>query len=174
MTKTKSLYLASAAALAFLLGGCASVEGDFPSLSKRAYETDTPVEDPAQTPAPITTSLSAALKAQTDALVARAQKAHAAYESALPAASATAGSAAGSAVGSEAWVNAQMMLSRADGARADSVAALAEMDELTARERNKGADAGLIALLAKPQSQIAALVKAQTEEIDRLARLIGV
>ena len=159
--------------VALLLGGCTSVSGDFPSLSKRPYETDKPVEDPAQAPLPVSTALTPALQAQTEALVARAQKAHAAYQNALPGASSAAQAAAGAATGSEAWVNAHMALSRADGVRADSVAALGEIDELITRERDKGADAGLIGLLSKPQSQIAELVNAQTTEIDRLARLIG-
>jgi hypothetical protein len=66
-----------------------------------------------------------------------------------------------------------MIVSRAEGARADGVAALSEIDQLIARERDKGADKGLIALLAGPQSQLAAIVDEDTAEIDRLARLIG-
>ena len=77
-------------------------------------------------------------------------------------------------MGSESWVNAHMLLSRADAARSDSVAALGEIDRLIAGEREKGADAGLVSLLSVPQSQIAALVNAQTAEIERLSRLIGV
>jgi hypothetical protein len=160
-------------AFATLLSGCASIEGDFPSLSKRAYETDTPVEDPAAMPAPITTALPADLERQTDALVARARKAHNAFESALGAARSTAQSASGTATGSEAWVNAHMVLSRTDGARADAVAALGEMDQLITRERDKGADVGLVALLSGPQGQIAELVNAENAEVDRLARVIG-
>jgi hypothetical protein len=167
------LCLANAAALALLLGGCSSVEGDFPSLSKRPYETDNPLEDPAPPPAPVTGVLPAELQAKTDDLVSRSRKAHAAFEAALPAARSAAQSASGSTVGSEGWVNAHMVLSKADGARADAVAALSEMDQLIAAERNKGADAGLIGLLATPQGEIAELVNAETAEIQRLAGMIG-
>jgi hypothetical protein len=162
------------AASALLLSGCANIEGDFPSLSKRPYETDTPVEDISTTPAPNTTALPADLDRQTDALVARARKAHSAFENALGAARSAAQSASGSASGSESWVNAHMVLSRADGARADAVAALGEMDQLIARQRDKGADAGLVVLLSRPQGQIAELVNAENAEIERLSRLIGV
>jgi hypothetical protein len=166
----KALILAASAAL---LSGCASIEGDFPSLSKRVYETDTPIEDPSAMPAQVTTALPADLERQTDTLVARARKAHNAFESALGAARSTAQAASGSATGSEAWVNAHMVLSRADTARADAVAALGEMDQLIARERDKGADTGLVALLAQPQSRISELVNAENAEVERLAKMIG-
>jgi hypothetical protein len=53
------------------------------------------------------------------------------------------------------------------------VAALSEIDQLIARERDKGADRGLIALLAQPQGQLAAIVNEDSTEIDRLATMIG-
>lgn len=168
---TKPIFAATGIAL--LLSGCASVEGDFPSLSKRPYETDTPAIEPVESAQPLTTTLPAELRAKTDALLARARKAHAAYEAAMPSARSFAQSASGSANGSEGWVNAHMQLSRADGTRADAVAALGEIDRLIAIERDKGADSGLVALLSQPQAQIAAMVNEETIEIDRLARLIG-
>jgi hypothetical protein len=171
---TTKAYLTSTVALALLLSGCASADGDFPSLSKRAYETDNPLEDVPAPPAPLTGVLPAELQTQTDAFVARARKAHDAFEATLPAARAATQSASGAASGSERWVNAHMILSRSDGARADAVEALSEIDGLIAVERNKGADAGLIALLATPQGQIAELVAAETAEINRLASMIGV
>jgi hypothetical protein len=164
----------SAVLLAFLLTGCTSVEGDFPSLSKRPYETDDPLAEPVVAAAPVTTELPADLRAQTDALVARARKAHAAFEAALPAARSAAQSASGAVSGSEAWVNGHMVISRADGARADAVEALSELDRLVQSERDKGADSGLIALLAVPQGQIGEIVNAETAEIDRLSNMIGI
>jgi hypothetical protein len=114
------------------------------------------------------------LQAQTDAFVARARRAHDAFEAKLPAARSAAQSANGAASGSEGWVKAHMEVSRADSARADAVAALSEIDQLIAQERNRGADAGLIGLLAEPQAKIAELVNAETAEINRLAKLIGI
>lgn len=158
---------------ALMLGGCAGGKGDFPSLSKRPYETSNPVEEPVAVPQPATTVLPADLKAQTDMLLARARAAHSKFEAALPAARLAAESAKGSAAGSEGWVEANMLLSRADGARGDAVAGLGEIDELIAERREQGGDPGLLALLAVPQGQIAAMVNEETVEIDRLALLIG-
>lgn len=174
MSTKLSHSLMAIAPLGLLLGGCASLEGEFPSLSKRPYESADPLAVPEAAPAPVSTSLPAALQTQVDALLQRARAAQSAYEAALPTARNAAQGAAGSAVGSEAWVNAHMLVSRADSARADAVAALGEIDRLIAGEREKGADVGLVALLSAPQAQIAALVNAQTAEIDRLSRLIGV
>jgi hypothetical protein len=156
-----------------LLSGCASVEGDFPSLSKRPYETDKPVVDTAKPPV-LTSALPADLKQQTDALLARSERAHAAFAETIPIARSAAHEAAGSAAGSEAWVNAHMLLSRADGARADGVAALGEIDSLIAAQRDKGADTGLLSLLENQQARIASTVSADTAEINRLTTLIGV
>jgi hypothetical protein len=161
------------ALLVFLLTGCASVEGDFPSLSKRDYESADPLAIPEAPPPLVSTALPAELKTKTDALLVRARTAHSAFEAALAPARAAAQAASGAPAGSEAWVQAHMILSRADGARADAVAALGELDQLISAERDKGADKGLIALLAQPQGQLAAIVNEDSAEIDRLARLIG-
>ena len=162
------------ASAALTLTGCASIEGDFPPLSKRPYESADPLAEPEAVAAPLSTTLPADLQTKVTALLARARAAQASFNTALPAATNAAQSAAGGTVGSESWVNAHMLLSRADAARSDSVAALGEIDRLIAGEREKGADAGLVSLLSVPQSQIAALVNAQTAEIERLSRLIGV
>jgi hypothetical protein len=168
-----STYSPALIFVTLLLCSCANVEGDFPSLSKRPYETADPVAEQNAVPAPLTSALPADLKARIDDMVARNRKAHAAYEAAIPAARSAAQSASGASAGGESWVNAHMVLSRADGARTDAVAALSEIDQLIAHERDKGADAGLIALLAGPQGQIAELVNAENAEIERLAKLIG-
>ena len=82
-----------------------------------------------------------------------------------------AGKAAGTSPGSEAWVNAHMELSRLDKTRADSVAALGEMDGLIA-DQIQG-DSAYVALLVDAQQSIATEVAAQRSEIDRLSRQIG-
>jgi hypothetical protein len=169
---SKSIF--AAATLALLLTGCASIEGEFPSLAKRPYEDADPLAEPVLAPAPVTTTLPAELQTKLSTLLSRARTAQAAFETALPAAASAAQSAAGGTPGTEAWVNAHMLLSRADSARADAVAALGEIDRLIAGERERGADAGLVSLLSMQQNQIAILVSEQTAEIDRLTRLIGV
>lgn len=159
---------------ALLLASCASVEGDFPSLSKRDYEDADPLAVPVAAPEILSTALPAAMQTNVNALLARAQAAQSKFDGALPAAHNAAQASAGGAVGSEAWVNAHMLLSRADGARADAVAALGEIDRLIAGERDKGVDAGVVALLSAKQAQIADLVNDQNAEIERLATLVGV
>ena len=79
--------------------------------------------------------------------------------------------AAGTAPGSESWVNAHLELSRLDQARADSVAALGEMDKLIA-DQIEG-DSAYVALLVEAQQGIATDVAAQRAAIDAMSAQIG-
>ncbi len=153
-----------------LLASCGSMEGQFPSLERRAYENNDPITPPVTAPAaPV--SMSVELKAQVNALLSRHQAAHAAYIGRLDAVRSVASRASGSAAGSEAWVNAHVLLSRLDKARDDSVAAVRAFDTLIA---DAGAgDSGLVALLTDAQKPVADDVAAQNAEIQRLSRLIG-
>ena len=164
-------FLPLAAVASLTLTGCASAGGNFPSLAKRPYESANPIEEKA-VDEKLTTILSADLQRQINALLSRSSAAHEAFENSVPSVLSLVPSAG--SPGSDSWVNAHMVLSRTDSLRADGVAALGEIDRLVASEREKGADAGLVALLSVPQGQIAALVSAQTIEIDRLTRLIGI
>ena len=153
-----------------LLASCGSIDGQFPSLERRAYENNDAITAPITPPAaPV--SMSVELKAQVDALLARHQVAHAAYLERLDAVRAVAARAAGSAPGSEAWVNAHVTLSRLDKIRDDSVAAVRAFDSLIA-DANAG-DSGLAALLTDAQKPVVDDVAAQNDEIRRLSRLIG-
>jgi len=153
-----------------LLASCGSIDGQFPSLERRAYENNDAITAPITPPAaPV--SMSVELKAQVDALLARHQVAHAAYLERLDAVRAVAARAAGSAPGSEAWVNAHVTLSRLDKIRDDSVAAVRAFDGLIA-DANAG-DSGLVALLTDAQKPALDDVAAQNDEIRRLSRLIG-
>jgi hypothetical protein len=156
-----------------LLGACSMPEGDFPSLSKRPYESADPIAEPPSEPVALSTSLPDSLRNSLSALTAKHDAAEAAFRSALPAARQAAQSAAGSASGSEGWVNAQMELSRLEKKRADSLAALAEIDRLAAVERDKGADDGLTALMAPYQEKVRREVEAQTAILVELTNLIG-
>ena len=172
MHRINQTFLPLAAIAALTLGGCASASGDFPSLAKRPYEKANPVEEVAVAET-LTTTLSADLQRQVDALLSRSSMAHAAFENALPSVRATIQSAGNPVTGSESWANAHTALSRTDSLRADSVAALGEIDRLVAREREKGADSGLVALLTAPQQTIAGRVTAENAEVERLTQLIG-
>ncbi len=173
MAHYNASYLLATAVVALILPGCGKMQGEFPSLAKRAYELENPVAEPDANPGPVTTVLPAELKAQTDSLMARSRAAHAAYQSALPSAQSAVQSASNAGTGSEAWVNAHMVLSRADTARADGMAALAAMDQLISKQREAGADAGLMGLLSAPQQDIAERVNSENAEIDRMAKQIG-
>lgn len=153
-----------------LLASCGSMEGQFPSLERRAYEDNDPITPPVTAPAaPV--SMSVELKAQVNALLSRHQAAQAAYTGRLDAVRSVASRAAGSAAGSEGWVNAHVLLSRLDKMRDDSVAAVRAFDTLIA-DAGTG-DSGLVALLIDAQKPVADDVAAQNEEIQRLSRLIG-
>jgi len=153
-----------------LLASCGSIDGQFPSLERRAYENNDAITAPITPPAaPV--SMSVELRAQVDALLARHQVAHAAYLERLDAVRAVAARAAGSAPGSEAWVNAHVTLSRLDKIRDDSVAVVRAFDGLIA-DANAG-DSGLSALLTDAQKPVLDDVAVQNDEIRRLSRLIG-
>jgi hypothetical protein len=153
-----------------LLASCGSIDGQFPSLERRAYENNDAITAPITPPAaPV--SMSVELKAQVDALLSRHQVAHVAYLERLDAVRSVAARAAGSAPGSEGWVNAHVILSRLDKIRDDSVAAVRAFDGLIA-DANAG-DSGLAALLTDAQKPVVDDVAAQNDEIRRLSRLIG-
>jgi hypothetical protein len=153
-----------------LLASCGSIDGQFPSLERRAYESIDAIAAPITPPAaPV--SMSVELKAQVNALLARHQVAHAAYLERLDAVRSVAARAAGSAPGSEAWVNGHVISSRLDKIRDDSVAAVRAFDGLIA-DANAG-DSGLAALLTDAQKPVIDDVAVQNDEIRRLSRLIG-
>ena len=173
MHRVNRTLLALIAGACLSLGACSLPEGEFPSLAKRPNETTEPVAEPASEPQILSTRLPDSLRTQLERLLGKHETADSAFRAALPAARQTAQSAAGSASGSENWVVAQMEVSRLEEKRSDSLSALAEIDQLAAGERDKGADAGLIALMAPYQEKVRRAVDAQTEEIVKLTNLIG-
>lgn len=156
--------------LLLILAACGTREGGFPSLERRSYEADAPIAAPGDSvAAPFV--LSAAFAAKIDTLQARHKAAHSAYLRGLPAVQSTASQAAGTAPGSEFWVNAQLMLSRLDKIRSDSVAALRDFDGLIAEAGAR--DAGLAAHLTEAQRPVVEDVAEQNAEIARLSKVIG-
>ena len=151
----KPIHLAPLFAVA-ILSSCAAPEGDFPSLERRSFETAVP--EAASVPA-APTKLTPELTQKVKALTVRHEKADSKFNRDLPRVQAIAQRAAGSTQGSEAWVNAHLELSRLDHARADSVAALSELDELVAAQAD--ADSDYVVLLTAYQEPIAAEVSAQ-------------
>lgn len=163
--------LAISLGLTAFLSACGLPEGSFPTLERRPYEIDGPNIAPvvAQPAAPL--ALPPDLAAKVDALGKRHRTADASFRNGLSAMRSIASKAAGTSPGSEAWVNAHLELSRLDKARADSVAALGEMDGLIA-DQIEG-DSVYLALLVDVQQGIATQVAAQRAEIDGLSRQIG-
>ena len=155
--------------LVLLLPGCSTPEGDFPSLERRPFETDTPVAEPVAPAAP--TVLPAVLANKVSALTKRHEAASSSFAKALPNVQRVAAAAAGRAAGSEAWVNAHLQLSRLDKLRFDSVAALGEFDGLIGDQID--GDSAYVALLTDAQEKIAGEVAAQKAEVERMSRQIG-
>jgi hypothetical protein len=156
-------------ALAVLtLAGCATVDtGDYPSLARRSIELRVnaaapSVEQPAL-PEPATADFATALAG----LDGDATRGETAFRAALGAAEQAVAGARGSARESEAWVVAQIAISRLDAARAPSTLALAEVDRLVQARALAGEAAGAAELTAL-QTRVAALVTGQSAMLDRL------
>jgi hypothetical protein len=157
-------------------GACSTPGGEFPSLSRRPFENGLPIEAPVVAPVPVADRLPGQFADEVGALTARHRSAMAAYQVLLPSARRVAAAASGSAQSSEAWVNAHLVVSRLDHARADSTAALAQLDNLVAQRLDaeaKGAFPQITTLLLPVQTSIAADVAAQNAEIERLSLLVG-
>jgi hypothetical protein len=168
MTFLHKLPRITALSLAATLSGCAASDGAFPSLERRPFETVNAVSPPAPATA---AKLSPGLVEKIKALTARHEAAFLAFNLAVPRVQAIAQGAAGSAQGTENWVNAHLELSRLDQDRADSVAALGELDALIAAQADQGSDD--VALLRVHQAAVATDVSIQRSVIERLSRLIG-
>ncbi len=120
------------------------VDGEVPSLAKRAYEL-TPEQIAALANAPLELQdgdsgeragpapvLPPATAERMNTALGQHQSGSAAFARELPAARSAIAAGRGAAVGSENWVVAQMALTRLDSARAPSVAALGALDALHA------------------------------------------
>jgi hypothetical protein len=121
----RSAGLAALLIAAALMPAC-TPNGEFPSLARRAIESEDPLEEPVRTAPAV--AVEPALRTQAAALLAEARHGEREFEAALtPAAAAARGAGA---PGSESWVVAQQALSRAEAARAPTMRALAELDRL--------------------------------------------
>jgi len=173
MPRVNRIAFAALIVSSLLAGGCSLPKGEFPSLAKRPYESSTPIAEPPAEPAQLSTALPEALQAQLAGIEARHRAADAAFDAQLPATRTVVATAAGSPMGSEAWVNAHLQISRMEKKRADSLAALAEIDGLITAERLRGADGGIIALMEPYQQRVQAAVAAQTAALTELTNRLG-
>jgi hypothetical protein len=154
----------------FVVAGCSTAQDQFPSLERRAYESDNPLP-PVDNVVAAPLSLPAALAAQVDALIRRHTAAQTQFAKTLPSVRTVASNSAGRSPGSESWVNAHLQLSRLDKARADSVSVVRDFDTLISQQSD--ADSALVPLLTDAQKIVADSVSAQNAEIERLSQLIG-
>ncbi|MEH6790418.1 hypothetical protein [Parasphingorhabdus sp.] len=160
---------ASVMIITAMLSGCAMQEGDFPSLQKRPYETDQPIEEPAVA-APVLAPLPTATQLKLDAAVAQSRAAHDLFLERLPGVRSRVDAARGSAESSESWVVAQMELAALEIERSPSVEALADIDRLYLQQLESELDApseGSAAIMAQ-QRQVEQQVADQQAAIDGL------
>ncbi len=152
------------------------MQGQFPTLEKRAFETATPENIVPVAPRQTADDLPSGMSAELAAIESRFNSAQENYAALLPEARRAASGAAGSVIGSENWVNAQLIVSRLDGARAAATLAQSEIDQImTAQidDESRNADPLQSPLIAPLQQRIAKAVSAQNAELERLARQIG-
>jgi hypothetical protein len=150
-----------------LAGGCAA-RGPFPSLAPRPAERlsmDEPVREAvAVAPDP-------QLAGRLAALLADARRGQAEFETVLPGARGSVGAAG--AAGSESWIEAQKAISRLEAARALTVAALAQLDELGVERAALSTNAEQLATLLAAMQSAETLARGQQSELDRLRASLG-
>lgn len=164
MTNVRLTALSSLVLLSGVLAGCAS-SGSFPSLAKRAAESDSttaapvPVADKPANPA---------LPAQLTAILAKAEAGQSAFNAAADTAEGIVAKATGGGVRSEAWIAAQMALSQVERMRAPVHSAMADAD-IAYRDAlisESSADARSVEAL---RQQLQALDDAQAGRLESLA-----
>jgi hypothetical protein len=145
-----------------LAGGCAA-RGHFPSLAPRPAERLS-MDEPDRQAAAV--AADPRLAARIAALLADARRGQAEFETVLPGARSGAGAAG--AAGSESWIEAQKAISRLEAARALTVAALAQLDELGVERAALPTSAEQLATLLAAMQSAEALAAGQQGEIDGL------
>lgn len=156
---SRPILLLSGAAM---LSACAA-GGAFPSLAPRAVEQDDAVAETPDVPAQgATEAVDPQLAARLAGLLADARRGQAAFEALLP--SATSAVAGAGSAGSEAWIAAQLAVSRLEAGRAPSVVALADLDALAIAHAGTAALPAVMAARGEAQ----ALAVAQQQRIEAL------
>ena len=154
-------------ALLLLAGGCMT-EGPFPSLAQRDSERQ-PAGEPVRVMPDVADD--SVLRARIDELVALARAGDQAFETAFGPAMAAA-SAAG-ANGSDSWIAAQEQVSRAEAARAGTMRALGDLDQLALERSNLPTSPEDQAALNSAITEVERLALDQQSRLDRLKALIA-
>ncbi|HMC91744.1 MAG TPA: hypothetical protein VKI45_04720 [Allosphingosinicella sp.] len=163
----RSLALPLLLALPALAAGCASNEGDFPSLAQRPAEREYAAEQmgPAKVRPPLPADASVA--SRTESFVADARGAAGAFTQAYEAAAAAVAKAG--APGSDSWVIAQEAVSRAVAAQAPLARISGELDDYAAaRARQTPLAPADIERLHAATAEVERLAAEQAARIRRL------
>jgi hypothetical protein len=149
------------------LAGCAA-SGTYPSLAPRPQELARR-QPPPQAEPPAPAPADPAVAARIAELIGEARNGQSEFEKAL-AETRPIVSRAGAA-GSESWIDAQQAVSRLEGSRGKSVAALAALDALGREKTEAGAapDSADLAAIAAAENDVRALVEAQDAQIKALS-----
>lgn len=124
-----------------VLTACATDEGTYPSRAKRPQERITATwPPPAPPPPPAPAPLEAATLERIDLLLAQARSADAGFRAKEGRARSLVGAAARAPMGSEAWSVASIAVAELEAARAKTMLALSELDQLYAEARTAGRD----------------------------------
>lgn len=143
-------------------------EGPFPSLAQRDAE-----RQPAGEPVRVIPDVpdDSVLRARIEELVALARGGDQAFESAFGPAEAAARAAG--ANGSDSWIAAQEQVSRAEAARAGTMRALGDLDQLALERSNLPTSPEDQAALNSAITEVERLALDQQSRLDRLKALIA-
>jgi hypothetical protein len=155
--------------LALFLAGCASGNGNYPSLAKRPIET---VRSGAvAVPVAPVVAEDPALAREISGLLDKARAGAAAFDAHVVSAQARVRAAAGSRISSEAWVDAQQAISLLESDRYDSIFALASLDTLYMKRSNaiaSGEAQGGAEAIDAARSDVLAIVDRQNDLLDEM------
>jgi hypothetical protein len=155
------------AATAAILAGCASDEGDFPSLAQRPSEREFAAEQMAPPKVRPPLPDDPAVASRAGGFVAAAREAEGGFSRAYEVAAAAVARAG--APGSDSWVVAQEAVSRAISAQAPVARIAGELDDYAAaRARETPVSPGDIGRLQEAASELRGIAEAQGARIRRL------
>lgn len=148
-----------------IISGCAQ-STQYPSLAKRSFEVAAPLPEPEpviQLPADADTRTRIATALQA------ARGGVGAFQQALGKARADAAAADGSAKGSDAWINAQLSLSRAQSTLGPASSALADVDGEKRRLAMEHGESVSMSEIDAALAELSALASSQSDEVQTVA-----
>lgn len=160
----KRLAILAICHVAAVLAAACAPAGPFPSLAMRPEERQVLVGEPRR--ARVDPASDPALRGRASALLAQGRAGVAAFEASETAAERATRNVG--AMGSESWVSAQQQLSRLEAARAETDAALAELDGLAAARADQATNSGDYAFIEEAKAELQRIAGEQQARLDRL------